>query len=91
MKTIHKYKLSYDLHPYPFVNLPRGAKILTIAEQGPYIFVWAEVDTSQNLERRQLECFMTGEEIKEDMGVSRSYIKTVFCNNGIVAHFYERL
>ncbi len=90
MKTIYKYTLAPE--PIQAIKIPVNARILTVAAQGPdAICIWAEVDTDNWLDNRAFEVFMTGQEMKQDVGISRLYLGTAFLPYGIVAHVYERL
>ena len=85
MSTIWKFILS----PYnPATLMPKGAKILTAAEQREQLFIWAEVDPAAPTETRAFEIFGTGDEIPND--VDRQYIGTAFFHGGSrVFHVYE--
>jgi len=88
MKTIFKYPL--ELQRQQTVWMPDGAKILCVNAQGMAMFLWAEIEPTAEKFGVCIELFGTGHEIPEDMGISRSYIGTVF-QGEFVRHIYERL
>lgn len=71
MKTVYKYDLSPKaglIKPgaLSMVTMPRGAKILKVAEQRMRICVWALIDTDETVtERRTFHVVGTGQEICE--------------------------
>lgn len=91
MKTIWKY----ELDPKSLkIKMPKNAKILSVGEQYGNICLWAEVDPTPVLEKKDriFEVFGTGHKIYEDMGVERKFIGTVkFENGALMFHVYERL
>jgi len=94
MKTIYKY----EIHPLAtslpiLVEMLKGAIIRHISMQGIHMYVWAEVDPAEpRKEDRLFEVYMTGDEIREDMGISRVYLHTLLLKGGnFVVHVYERL
>ena len=73
--------------------MPKAAKILSVGAQASAqgdqrLMLWAEVDTDQPMEQRQIEVFGTGHEIPQGMGVSREFIGTVIVSS-LVWHVYE--
>lgn len=81
MKTVYKYPLGE-------VQLPKGAKILTVSHQNGNFVMWAEVDTEQVLEHRTFEVFGTGWEMPTYKEMA--YIGTMF-EGAFVWHVYEVL
>ena len=81
MKTIYKY-------PVGEVQIPKGAKILTVNMQDDKFVLWAEVDTENVLEHRTFEVFGTGWELPHY--VEMKYIGTCF-ERLFVWHVYEVL
>lgn len=80
MKTIYKYGLGE-------VQLPKGAKILTVSHQNGNFVMWAEVDTERVPEHRTFVVFGTGWEMPD---VKMSYVGTIF-EGAFVWHVYEVL
>lgn len=85
MKTIFKY--SIPITDDPLVDLPKGAKFLSIGAQGELLFLWAEVDDDKR-ERvpMQLHIRGTGHEMKGNEG---AFITTVIMYGGaLVWHIF---
>ena len=88
-KQIWKFELTDDKVS---VNIPKGAKILTLQVQHETSCIWALVDPLNELEERHFEIYATGEEIHYDMGIERKYINTFQLQGGmLVFHVFERL
>jgi hypothetical protein len=86
MKTIYKYTINTNGSE---VDMPEGAKILTVREQNNEICLWACVDTDKPLEPRHFEVYGTGHMLPKDMR-DRKYIGTAFVyNDTIVFHVFE--
>jgi hypothetical protein len=88
MKTVYKYEIYPD---EPEISIHKDAKVLTAAFQGNTFCLWAEVDTENEYENRNIHMFGTGHKIPCEMGVDYQYIATGFMDNGLVFHAYERL
>ena len=56
--TIHKFHVG--VKDYPNVGMPEGAKILSAQFQGANLYIWAMVDPSKEIERRNFRIFGTG-------------------------------
>ena len=87
MKTIYKYKLAnvYD----QFVELPRGAEVLSAQVQRDEIRLWALVDSgATKTDRRAFRIHGTGHSIPD---VERlSFIDTVQLSGGaLIFHVFE--
>jgi hypothetical protein len=89
VKTIWKYVLEM---PNQLIDMPEGAVIMTAAEQGGNICIWAEVDPdSERMRERLFQTVGTGHDIQDDIGVERKYIGTAMLQGGAsVLHVYER-
>lgn len=88
MKTIWKYHIPISgLIP---VEMPKGAKFLTVQVQNEAACVWALVSPSADNETRYLEVHGTGTPIHGDMGIERKYIGT-FQQPPFVWHLFERI
>lgn len=83
MKTIWKFPL--ELKGLQNVSIPEGAEILHCAIQSGGIFMWALVDPSLPLQRREIEMIGTGNPAPEE---ERRYISTVI-DGSLVWHIFE--
>jgi hypothetical protein len=86
-KTIWKYVLQVTDHQV--FMMPKGAEILSVANQGGQLCLWAEVDPNAEYEERTFDIIGTGNPMYSDMGVSRLFIGTVLMPP-FVWHVYER-
>ena len=70
------------------VSMPKGSVILSAADQGEGICIWAEVDPSAEMVEEFFDIFGTGHGMSEDKG--RKFIDTVFLYGGkLVFHVYH--
>ena len=88
-RVVHKYEVGFG--QFARVDMPLGAKLLYVAGQptrvGEAIFVWAEVDPTAALTRRQIGYFATGDRLPDDA----EYVGTAITRGGAsVWHVYER-
>lgn len=89
MKSIYKYHLT------PFddemtLDLPRGARILSVQERQDNIYLWALVDPKQPTEPRRFFVRGTGHEITETDAAGARYLGTVYLMDGrLVFHIFE--
>jgi hypothetical protein len=84
--TIWKFILKPTI--FQTINMPAGAKILTVQNQCNDITLWAEVEEKAPIEKRFIEIFGTGSRFGSG---SRTYIGTVLMlDDGLVWHVYER-
>lgn len=67
MKTIYKYNLMSSNDGYEdTLQLPKGAKILSVISQGTSIFLYAMVDIEETIMKRVgYKVYCTGQEIDE--------------------------
>jgi len=72
------------------VEVPKGAKLLSVANQNGALCLWAIVDASKPRETRHIEIIGTGNPVPTDMGVDRKFIGTAVINP-FVWHVFERL
>jgi hypothetical protein len=86
MKAIHKFPLFGTPGSQIIMNMPAGAKLLTMQLQGGVPTIWAEVDTDNPMEPRKIATFGTGWELPEEPG---QYVGT-FQEGPFVWHVYER-
>lgn len=63
MTTIYKYVL--QAVDYQEVEMPSGARILSVQNQYDEIVIWAKVFTTAEPERRQIHIFGTGSPLPE--------------------------
>ena len=94
MKRIQEFLLIG--HGLLKLDLPSGAKILTVKVDSGFPALYAEADPGAAKETRCFETFITGQDIREDMGTDRKYIGTVQIPLSAkmrrhVIHVYERL
>jgi hypothetical protein len=72
-KVIYKYPLTINTNQ--FLNLPKGAKILTVQLQSNIPYIWALVDPKE--ETGEVPIYMVGTDISFPNPVSLEYIGTV--------------
>lgn len=85
-KFIYKYPLTMRACS---VDLPKGAEILSVANQGNRIVLYALVDSEQPLEQRAIELILTGQEIVTPQYLGR-FVGTVLLDGGaFVVHVFE--
>lgn len=83
MKTIWKY----TLEPRCQLQMPTGAEVLTMREQGEKICLWALVDPSAEKEPRQFYSFGTGHDIDD---LPMKYVGSSYLERGaLVFHAFE--
>lgn len=88
MKTIHKYPLR-DIH-HQSLQIPAGAKILTVQAQRNEIQLWAEVDPDAPVVTRHIDILTTGEGIDDELQAKRTHLGTVQLDGGdMVLHVFE--
>jgi hypothetical protein len=90
MKTIYKYPI--EVTDTQFIEMPEGAKILTVKNQldvGPCL--WAEVETDNPVSFRRIEIYGTGNPMHVQESASESiYIGTFMQRQDrLVWHVYE--
>lgn len=69
------------------IELPKGFKILHIAEQNDATYLWALVDqNSQDMVEAHITCYCTGEQTNATPG---EHLRTVIYEDGrIVLHYF---
>lgn len=86
------WKFELEIVDRQFLQMPKGAQILSINYQNDTPCLWAFVDPEAPIEERCFEIFGTGEGIYEDMGIVRHFISTFQALDGaFVWHCFERL
>lgn len=89
MRLIYKYPFAFKNETA--VELPQGARILTVQLQHSYCCLWAEVDPDKPLELRRLRVFGTGHELPEPPECLR-YLGTIQVDGGNgIFHIFEEL
>lgn len=86
MRTIWKYPLELDA--LQKIEMPKGAEILSCAEQDGAIVVWAMVSPAADKQTRQFEIFWTGDGVPS-LG-RRRFLATVTVGR-YVHHVFEKL
>lgn len=86
MLTVYKYPLPID--DIVTIEIPKGAKILFIAEQNGDPFIWALVDPNNEKEQRVFRFAGTGHKIlTHHVG---EFVGTFFASGGLfVWHIFE--
>lgn len=88
MRTVYKY-------PVPVadevrIDMPFGAKVLHVEQQGEGVYIWALVDPSAERERRVFIVRGTGHPIDDDMPIE--HVGTFLLQGGaLVFHLFEVL
>lgn len=85
MRTIWKYEL--PISDKVSVPMPRGAQVLSVAEQYGKLCVWALVSTTQEKEPQRFGIYGTGLPA-EDAGAGY-FLGTVVMPNGLVWHVFR--
>ncbi|HDR9068177.1 TPA: hypothetical protein QDA90_003485 [Burkholderia vietnamiensis] len=84
MKTIWKYTLQPDI----ILEMPAGAEVLSVREQGDEINMWALVDPNAEKEERRFMGFGTGHDVPSAM--FKKFIGTAHLQGGsLVFHVFE--
>ncbi|MDI6603274.1 MAG: hypothetical protein QME57_04180 [Patescibacteria group bacterium] len=87
MLTIHNY--SIPVQDYFSLNLPKGAKILTVQTEKGEPKIWALVNPAYPTETRNFRLAVTGHPIKESEE-DLKYIGTFqLCEAGLIGHLFE--
>ncbi len=83
MKTVWKFPL--ELKGLQNILIPEGSEILHCAIHNRAVYLWALVDPSLPLQRREIEMIGTGNEAPHE---ERKYISTII-DGAIVWHIFE--
>jgi len=87
MLRIFKYRI--QINDYFELDLPRGAKILTVGVQQEVPYLWALINPEAELETRIFRFVGTGHQIEEGVE-SLKFINTFQMRNGaLVFHIFE--
>jgi hypothetical protein len=93
-KYVHKEKAmtiyKYLLQDTQNIELPKGARILSVGQQKNMIFIWAVIDPTQPKEIRRFHVFGTGHLVPEHIANCGYFIGTVHLFDGaLVFHVFE--
>ncbi len=86
MNTIWKYEVC--LEDEFTISMPKDAKILSVNTQNETSYLWAIVNTDNELENRKFKLFGTGQ---PDLNFDNlEFIGTIICyNDRLVFHLFE--
>lgn len=88
MKSVYKY----TLEPHGGVELPTGAKILSVHAQHDSICLWALVDPNNLPVLRRFKVFGTGHPIANEQADRLSFVGTALLDGGyLVMHVFEEM
>lgn len=88
MKKIFKYPV--NIVDRQEIEMPEGAEILTVQNQGGVICLWAIVDPEKEKLTRTIRIIGTGHDIADGEAETLIYIGTVQTNGGaFVWHIFE--
>ncbi len=74
------------------IDMPLGARILSVDMQNSRVCLWAQVNPEAKIFARTIEIFGTGHPIEISDKIVREFIGTVLWPNGhLVFHVFERL
>lgn len=85
MGMLRIYKYAIPIEAYFSLELPRGAKILTMQEQRGKPQIWALVNPESSTEIREFCIVGTGDMIDDDEE-TLEYIGTLQIHNGVFRH-----
>jgi hypothetical protein len=96
MKAIYKYQIAKPENQpsHVSIEMPVGARILTVQMQGLNMCIWASVDLSPNpeIEMRYFRILGTGWEIEEALFEKYTYLGTVQVHGGLfIWHIFEEV
>lgn len=83
MRTIKPYVIHSMSNPV--VNMPRGSKILKLANKKSIPTIWAIVDTDKPIVKRLIRTFKTDEELIDEPGEYLGTIETL----GYIFHCFD--
>lgn len=91
-KTIFKYQM--PVQEQFSLNLPRGAEILRVADQGGMFWLWALVDIREPDEIRQFRAFKCGAPIPDDLVLDNlKYLgwAAIFVQQELALYIFEEI
>jgi hypothetical protein len=78
----------FELHPYePWVEMPKGATVLSAGAQGDEIVVWAHCNPNAPKVERWIGAFPTGGMLPSETAFA-AFLATVQMSDGLVFHVY---
>jgi len=86
-EVIWKYTLSITSGAQR-LEMPQGARLLSVAEQAGKLCLWAMVDPAKSHTTRYVEVTGTGQPL--DAGINRRLIGTVITDDFTAHHVFER-
>lgn len=91
MKTIYKYEIPLELHCDLPVEVPSGAEVIKIAQQGDQIRFWAKVDPNKlEVQTIVFRIYGTGQRIPDDKNLL--HLETVLSAKGqFVWHVFVKI
>lgn len=88
MKSVYKYPIPH----HGGVEMPEGAKILSVHAQNGSVCLWALVDTSSPRVPRRFRMFGTGHPMNNDLAERLSFVGTALLDAGfVVVHVFEEM
>jgi hypothetical protein len=85
VRKIHKFELK--IADYCSIQMPVGAKVLTVANQRNHLCIWAEVHVDAGMETRRFAIRGTGHHMQGDEG--RFIGSVMFRDGDLVFHVFE--
>ena len=85
MRIIFKYPICIGRNT---LSLPKGSKILHVAEQRGQLCMWIEQDTTKPQVYRNFQVYGTGKSFGSDRAVEPTFVGTALVND-FVWHVYE--
>lgn len=86
MKVIYKYSIAAKIIK---IDMPKGAEILKVDEQGGEPYLWALVETENKDEERLFDTYGTGDEIP-GFYTKYHFVGTYYLHSGkFVFHVFE--
>jgi hypothetical protein len=83
---IYKYELKIE--DYQVLQMPKGARVLSVGNQRGKLCLWAVCDQDAPASLRAFEIFGTGNPISEDRTIERTFIGTAIVEP-FVWHVFE--
>ena len=86
MKTVYRYEINQAIND---VNLPIGAKVLSVGVANNIISLWALVDTESGTEKRKFLVFGTGSDMSKTETYNLTFVGTIRKSNTYAFHIFE--
>lgn len=86
MKTVYRYEINQAIND---INLPIGAKVLSVGVANNIISLWALVDTESGIEKRRFLVFGTGSDMSQTETYNLTFVGTIRKNNAYAFHIFE--